>query len=208
MLTQAMLAAAERSVALAVSRDPLTAKRLGALSGKVIRIRAHAPDFTVYLLPDSTGVGLLGPQADLEADCSLSAPASLLARLAVSRERKQLLEDPQCELSGDTQVLVDLQTILTGLKLDGEAELAQWIGPVAAHGIGQVLRGAADWGSATRRSLNVAVRDYLTEETRQLVGQREAQSAGEAVHELRLRLDRLEARVQQLENPDADPVDE
>ena len=99
MLTQAMLAAAERSVALAVSRDPLTAKRLGALSGKVIRISARAPDFTVYLLPDSTGIGLLGPQANLEADCSLDAPAALLARLVVSRERKQVLEDPQCELS-------------------------------------------------------------------------------------------------------------
>lgn len=208
MLTQAMLAAAERSVALAVSRDPLTAKRLSALSGKVICIRSRSPDFTVYLLPDSTGIGLLGPQANLEADCSLDAPATLLARLAVSSERKQVLEDPQCVLSGDTQVLVELQSIIADLRLDGEAELARWLGPVPAHAIGQVLRSAADWGSATRRSLDNAVRDYLTEETRQLVGQCEAQSAAQAVHELRLHLDRLEARVQRLETPDADPLDE
>lgn len=207
MLTQALLAAAERSISLAVSRDPLTGRRLGALAGKVIRIQSRTPDITLYLLPGEDGIVLLGPDADLAADCSLSAPASMLARLALSSQRKQLLEDPSVELSGDTQVLVDLQNVFADLRLDSEAELARWVGPVAAHALGQVARTGRDWSASTRRSLDAAIRDYLTEETRQLVGRREADSAAMAIHELRLRLDRLDARVRHLENPAADSSD-
>ncbi|UAW98185.1 SCP2 sterol-binding domain-containing protein [Halopseudomonas nanhaiensis] len=207
MLSQAVLAAAERSIALAVSRDPLTARRLGALDGKVIRIQARTPDFTLYLLPAAEGITLLGRHADLEPDCSLSAPVSMLARLATSSQRKQLLEDPSVELSGDTQVLVDLQNIFGDLRLDSEAELARWIGPVAAHAIGQFVRTGRGWASSTRSSLDTVVKDYLTEETRHLVGRREADSAAMDIHELRLRLDRLEARLNTLDNPPADAPD-
>lgn len=207
MLSQAVLAAAERSIALAVSRDPLTVRRLGALDGKVIRIQGRTPDFTLYLLPAAEGITLLGRHADMEPDCSLSAPASMLARLAISRQRKQLLEDPSVELSGDTQVMVDLQNIVGDLRLDSEAELSRWIGPVAAHALGQFIRTGRGWASSTRRSLEVVVRDYLTEETRDLVGRREADSAAMDIHELRLRLDRLEARLDIIENPPADVPD-
>ena len=207
MLTQAILVAAERSIALAVSRDPPTARRLGALAGKVVRVQAQAPDITVFLLPDADGIALLGGHAQLEADCSLNAPASMLARLAISSQRKQLLEDPSVDLSGDTQVLVDLQNIFADLRLDSEAELARWIGPVAAHAVGQLVRTGRSWSASTRSSLETAIRDYLTEETRHLVGRREADSVALNIHELRLRLDRLEARVHNLQNPPADSSD-
>lgn len=207
MLSQAVLAAAERSIALAVSRDPLTARRLATLSGKVIRVESRTPDITVYLLPAGDGISLLGGQAELDADCSLAAPASMLARLALSSQKKQLLEDPAIELSGDTQVLIELQNIVADLRLDSEAELARWVGPVAAHALGQFVRRGRDWSVSTRGSLESAVREYLTEETRHLVGRREADSAAMQIHELRLRLDRLEARVQILKTPPADVPD-
>ena len=47
-----------------------------------------------------------------------------------------------------------------------------------------------------------AVADYLTEEGRQLVGRAEADVAAAQIHELRLQLDRLDARVQRLWHPD------
>ena len=117
------------------------------------------------------------------------------------------LEDPSVDLSGDTQVLVDLQNIFADLRLDSEAELARWIGPVAAHAVGQLVRTGRSWSASTRSSLETAIRDYLTEETRHLVGRREADSVALNIHELRLRLDRLEARVHNLQNPPADSSD-
>ena len=119
-----------------------------------------------------------------------------------------MLQEPDVELVGDSQVLVTLQNIMTDLRLDGEAELARWLGPVAGHAIGSALRRSHHWGRESRASLRQTLAEYLTEESRQLVGQAEARARAEQLHALRLQLDRLEARVALLtptapDSPDA-----
>ncbi|MBL4835266.1 MAG: SCP2 sterol-binding domain-containing protein [Pseudomonas sp.] len=201
MLTRAMLAAAERSLKLALDRDPLTARRLAALDGKTVLVQARDPAWQLYLQPGADGV-LLAAEGTSEPDCTLSAPSALLARLLVSNQRQRLLQDPQLQLSGDTQVLVSLQNAMADLRLDGEAELARWIGPVAAHSIGTLVRGGWQWGGDARQSLERSLADYLTEESGQLVGNAEAQVSADQLYQLRLDLDRLEARVLQLSTND------
>ncbi|PKM29567.1 MAG: SCP2 domain-containing protein [Gammaproteobacteria bacterium HGW-Gammaproteobacteria-11] len=206
MLSQALLAGVERSLAAALARDPLTARRLAALQGKVIAIRGSEPDWQLFLLPAEARIDLMLTY-DGEADCSLSAPSSLLVRLLVSDQRQALLQDPQVQLSGDSQVLVSLQNALGGLRLDGEAELARWLGPVPAHALAGLLRDGWQWGGQVRQSLGRSLSEYLTEESRQLVGQAEAEVRAEQLYQLRLDLERLEARVQQLEQPDPESPD-
>ena len=201
MLTRAMLAAAERSLKLALDRDPLTARRLAALEGKTVLVQARDPAWQLYLQPGEDGI-LLAAESTAEPDCTLSAPSTLLARLLASNQRQRLLQDPQLQLSGDTQVLVSLQSAMAELRLDGEAELARWIGPVAAHSIGTLARSGWQWGGDARQSLERSLAEYLTEESGQLVGNAEAQVSADQLYQLRLDLDRLEARVQQLSTKD------
>lgn len=207
MLTAALLKAAERSVAAALARDSVTARRLAALQGKCLLISARDPDWQVWLLP-AEGEIALRASSEQPADCELHATSALLARLLVSSDRKALLQEPEVELVGDSQLLVTLQNIMADLQLDGEAELARWLGPVAGHAIGSVLRRSHQWGRESRASLRQTLAEYLTEESRQLVGQAEARARAEQLHELRLQLDRLEARVALLtptapDSPDA-----
>ncbi len=207
MLTAALLKAAERSIAAALARDSVTARRLAALQGKCLLISARDPDWQVWLLP-AEGEIALRASSDQPADCELHATSALLARLLVSSDRKALLQEPEVELVGDSQLLVTLQNIMADLQLDGEAELARWLGPVAGHAIGSVLRRSHQWGRESRASLRQTLAEYLTEESRQLVGQAEARARAEQLHELRLQLDRLEARVALLtptapDSPDA-----
>jgi len=194
MLPAALLVAAQRSIEAALQRDALTAKRLGSLSGKVIQIAAREPAWQLYLLPGAGRIQLLADYAG-EADCQLSAPSAVLAKLLISNDRKALLQNPELELTGDSQVLINLQNIISDLQLDGEAELARWLGPVPAHAIGSLLRRSHQWGRDSRDSLRLTLGEYLTEESRQLVGNAEARASAELLHEMRLQLDRLEARV-------------
>ena len=200
MPSRVLLAGIEHSLGLALQQDPLTAKRLAAQEGRVLLIRSRQPSLSIYQLPDSPGLRLASYHEG-EAACTLSAPASLLARLAISSERQQLLQEPELELSGDTQVLVQLQNIFADLQIDGEAALARWLGPVPAHALGSLARSGRDWLGGSRRSLEQRVAEYLTEEGRQLVGRAEADTAAAQIHELRLQLDRLDARVQRLLQP-------
>lgn len=209
MLTRAMLAAAERSLKLALERDPLTARRFAALHGRTVLVQAREPTWQLCIQPGVDGVRL-SEECEAEPDCTLSAPSGLLARLLLNDQRQRLLQDPQLQLSGDTQVLVNLQNAMTGLRLDGEAELARWLGPVAAHGIGRVARSGWQWGSEARQSLQRSLAEYLTEESGQLVGNAEAQASADLLYQLRLDLDRLEARVQLLSSndPESEPCKE
>lgn len=207
MLPAALLKAAERSIAAALARDSVTARRLGALQGKCVLISARDPEWQLWLLP-AEGEIALRTASELSADCELHAPSSLLARLLISSDRKAVLQDPDVELVGDSQALVTLQNIMADLQLDGEAELARWFGPVAGHAIGSALRRSHQWGRESRDSLRQTLAEYLTEESRQLVGQAEARARAEQLYALRLQLDRLEARVALLtptapDSPDA-----
>jgi ubiquinone biosynthesis protein UbiJ len=207
MLSAALLKAAERSIAAALARDSVTARRLGALQGKSVLISARDPDWQLWLLPAEGEIALRNA-SEQPADCELHAPSALLARLLISSDRKALLQEPEVELVGDSQVLVTLQNIMADLRLDGEAELARWLGPVAGHAIGSALRRSHQWGRESRASLRQTLAEYLTEESRQLVGQAEARARAEQLHALRLQLDRLEARVALLtptapDSPDA-----
>jgi len=142
-----------------------------------------------------------------DADCQLSAPSAVLAKLLISSDRKALMQDPELALTGDSQVLITLQNIISDLKLDGEAELQRWLGPVPAHAIGSLLRRSHQWGKDSRESLRLTLGEYLTEESRQLVGKAEARASAELLHEMRLQLDRLEARVALLNPTDPDTPD-
>ncbi|GGC96291.1 ubiquinone biosynthesis accessory factor UbiJ [Halopseudomonas salina] len=197
MLTRAMLGAAERSLRLALERDPLTASRLAALQNKTVLVQGRNPDWQLYLQPGSNGIGLTTDSTH-EPDCTLSAPSSLLAKLLISNQRQPLLQDPELHLSGDSQVLVSLQNAMADLQLDGEAELSRWLGPVPAHAVAQVARKSWEWGGGARQTLGRSLAEYLTEESGQLVGNAEAQVSADQLYQLRLDLDRLEARVQQL----------
>ncbi len=206
MLPAALLAAAQRSIEAALQRDALTARRLGALTGKVILVSAREPAWQLYLLPGEGRMQLLNTYSG-EADCQLSAPSAVLAKLLVSNDRKALLQHPELALTGDSQVLISLQNIIGDLRLDGEAELARWLGPVPAHAIGSLLRRSHQWGKESRDSLRLTLGEYLTEESRQLVGNAEARASAERLHEMRLQLDRLEARVALLSPTDPDTPD-
>ena len=206
MLSGALLRAAEHSIAAALARDTVTARRISALAGKRILISSRQPDWQLWLTP-ALGTVNLSTSSDAPADVELHAPASLLTRLLVSSDRKAVLQEPEVELLGDSQVLIALQNALTDLQLDGEAELARWLGPVAGHAIGSALRRSHQWGRDSRASLRQTLAEYLTEESRQLVGQAEARARAEQLHDLRLQLDRLEARVALLSPTDPDSPD-
>lgn len=204
MLTRAMLGAAEQSLRLALERDPLTAGRLAALQNKTVLVQGRDPHWQLYLQPDVRGI-CLTTDSTAEPDCTLNAPSSLLAKLLISNQRQRLLQDPELQLSGDSQVLVGLQNAIAELRLDGEAELSRWLGPVPAHAIAQVARKGWAWGGEARKTLSRSLAEYLTEESGQFVGNTEAQASADQLYQLRLGLDRLEARVQQLSDNDLEP---
>ena len=197
MLRTALLAAVERGLNPLLALDAVALTRLARLEGKVLAIECPAPALRIHLLPGANGLRLAS-HWEAPADCTLRAPASELLRLAVSRDKVAVLHGPQVELDGDASALTELAEILQSLELDWEYQLGRWLGPLGAALIGGRLRSAAGWTGDSLGSLQRSLADYLTEEARTLVGQREAEARFAELDTLKMALDRLEARVERL----------
>lgn len=200
MLQLGLLAAAERGINHVLALDSTALPRLAALSGKVLAIEATQPAFCFYILPDAQGLRLAS-QWHGDVHCRAQAPLTNLLQLALSQNKTQVLHGPDFELLGDSAVLLELAGILQDLELDWEFALMRWCGPLATPLLAAPLRHLGRWGSDSAASLRLTLAEYVSEESRSLVGQREAQSRFNELDALKLSLERLEARVARLSSP-------
>jgi ubiquinone biosynthesis protein UbiJ len=200
MLSTALLAGVELGLNRVLALDSTALPRLARLSGRVIAVDCTAPALQLFILPSGEGLQLAGQWAG-EADCRLRAPAASLLRLATGKDKTAVLHSPQVELDGDSAALLELAGILQDLELDWEYELSRWLGPLASQLLGSHIRSRANWTGQTLDSLRLNLADYLSEESRSLVGQREADARFAELDRLKLDLDRLDARIERLIQP-------
>lgn len=197
MLLSGLLASVEHGINRVLRLDSTALPRLERLWGKVITIDCRNPSLRLFIVPSDEGL-LLASHWEVEADCTLRAPAATLLRLAVSRDKSAVLHGPDVELEGDSGVLLELVGILQDLELDWEYELSRWLGPVATNVLGGQLRSGARWGKDSAANLGQSLADYLNEESRTLVGKHEAEARFAELDQIKLDLERLEARFERL----------
>ncbi|MGG5873643.1 ubiquinone biosynthesis accessory factor UbiJ [Pseudomonas peli] len=197
MLLTGLLAGVELGLNRVLAMDSTALPRLARLSGRVIAVECSAPNMQLFILPSANGLQLAAQWAG-EADCRLRAPASSLVRLATSKDKTSILHSPDVSLDGDSAALLELAGILQDLELDWEYELSRWLGPVGSQLLGGHLRSRVNWSNQALDSLRLNLADYLSEESRSLVGQREADARFAELDHLKLSLDRLDARIERL----------
>ncbi|MDY0250447.1 MAG: SCP2 sterol-binding domain-containing protein [Pseudomonas sp.] len=197
MFTQFAFASAESAVNRLLKLDSTAHARLAPLTGKVIAIACTAPAITVYLIPLEDGIQL-AQQWHAPVDCRLTAPTTLLLKLLSSADKTSILHHPDVALDGNSALLMALAEILQSLELDWEYEVSRWLGPVPTALLSGHLRSRRDWLVQSAHSLHLDATDYLAEESRALVGRTEADMRFTEIDQLKLDLDRLDARIARL----------
>ena len=197
MLLTGLLAGVELGLNRVLAMDSTALPRLARLSGRIIALECSAPQLQLFILPSADGLGLAAHYAG-EPDCRLRAPATSLLRLASGKNQSEVLHSAEVSLEGDTAALLDLVGVLQDLELDWEYELSRWLGPVASQLFGSHVRSRVNWTQQTLDSLRLDLADYLSEESRSLVGKREADARFAELDRLKLALDRLDARIERL----------
>ncbi|AJO76128.1 SCP2 domain-containing protein [Pseudomonas sp. MRSN 12121] len=205
MLFSGLLASVEHGLNRVLRLDSTALPRLQPLHGKVIAVDCRNPGVQLFVIPGDEGLTLAAHWA-ADVDCTLRAPASSLVRLALSRDKTSVLHSPEVELDGDSGVLLELAATLQDLELDWEYELSRWLGPVATPLLSGHLRSRARWYRQGFASLNQNLAEYLAEESRTLVGQHEAEARFSELDQVKLDLERLEARFERLSRS-LDPSD-
>ncbi|MEG1041281.1 MAG: SCP2 sterol-binding domain-containing protein [Pseudomonas sp.] len=197
MLLAGVLVSVEHGLNRVLRLDSTALPRLASLDGKVIAIDCRQPAMQVFILPSDEGLMLASHWANAP-DCTLRAPASSLLRLALSQDKSAVLHSPQVELEGDSAALLDLVAVLQDLELDWEYEVSRWLGPVATQLLSGHLRSRASWTRQGLAAISQNLSEYLAEEARTLVGQREAEARFSELDTLKVDIERLEARIERL----------
>jgi ubiquinone biosynthesis protein UbiJ len=193
-----LLQLAERAIAQALRYDPKTRAGMAAMAGKVIAVELLGPEVTLYAFPREEGVQLRSEHTGPAHVRIRGAPLALLA-MAMNRDKQPSTFTGEVEFVGDLSLGQHIQSVLASLDVDWEELLSAYVGDLAAHKLGNLVRTATRWFGQTRRILEMDMGEYLRIEARILLEPRDLRDFVTAVDTLRMDADRLEARLARLE---------
>ncbi|MBK8287445.1 MAG: SCP2 sterol-binding domain-containing protein [Cellvibrionales bacterium] len=191
-----LLMALESAINNSLAYDPATQQSLHQLDGKVLHIACTVPSQSVYVLFVGNHVELWS-LFESSPDTTLSGTPSAFLALWRARSKTTALTDSGITLTGDSAVLQQLQQISATLDIDWEALIAEHTGDVIAHQLGRFARGANAWLHTARREAERLMSEFLQFESNTVPSRHEVQGFCRDVDDVQLRVDRLQASIEQ-----------
>ncbi|MDA8786274.1 SCP2 sterol-binding domain-containing protein [Porticoccaceae bacterium] len=196
-LQSVALEGAEKIVNATLVHDPASAERLRALEGKVLLVDSSMPPLRIAVEPSATGLMLHSNWQD-DADVTVTGTLVSLVAMAINSGEMVSLSGTGVNVSGNLEVLRQLNHILAGLDVDWEAALAELIGDVPAHLLGETIRNSAEFrGQAVKRAQS-ALAEVSQEEVRLAPSKNEYEGFVQSVRHLSTDVDRLAVRANKL----------
>jgi len=197
-VTAAAQATLEGALNWAIRKDPEAFAHLDGAHGKIICIELMGLGQRLYLIPNPSGIQLLG-DFEGEADCTIRGTPWSLARMGGDQADNSQLYSGDVAISGDTQLAHHFSQFMKRLEIDWEEQLSKLTGDVVAHEVGNIVRGLGEWGRDQLTTSRLNLQEYLTEELRLLPTRCEVEGFLSDVDQLRDDLGRLEARIGRLQ---------
>ncbi|HEX5756589.1 MAG TPA: SCP2 sterol-binding domain-containing protein [Arenimonas sp.] len=193
---RALQSALNRLLAL----DPDTGAALKRLDGRRIQLALEAPPLAleIRVVGDALAVGKVeGDEPDLGIRATLSGVLSQLPFLRAS----DAAPVGKMRINGDAELARTLQKLAANFDPDWGQPFAEVFGPVLGPQIAKALREAFAAGGTFAKSFSRDAVDYLTEESRDLVGKAELAAFHDDVDALRDDVERLAVRLSRLAEP-------
>ena len=188
-----LLASAEKMVNKLLSLDEETLDALATLEGDVVAIDVLNTDIRLFVSPSAKGF-TLASKYEGKADVSIKGtPAALLGMITAEK-----VGAGDVEIIGNVGMAHKLQSILKKVDVDWEEYLSQIIGDIAAHKVGNFLRGMSQLAKASAKTIGLDISEYLRYEKEALLDKSELDEFNHAVDRIRNDVERLQKRVDRL----------
>lgn len=175
--------------------DPEVPKQLEKMQGKVVALHFQQLDFSLFIVITADGLDIR-EVFESEVDTTISGSPWALAVMGLSESSTSSLFSGDVVIQGDTELGSQFQTFLENIEVDWEEPLSTITGDVVANQLGNVVRDLSVWVQETTKTNGLNVSEYFREEQRMLPSRFEVNKFKRSVDELRLSVDRLEAKIQ------------
>lgn len=183
----------------ALKLDDFSFNKVRGLKGKIIGFELQGIDLCFYLAPNDDGIQVLPAlSSNATADTWIRGTPLSMLKTAVSEDRSGLFKGDVI-IDGDMTLGQDFQRMLNGLEIDWEEPLSKIVGDVAAHQLGDLVRGLSSWAIQSMDSLTKTTGEYYQEETQDIVNPVEIERFVDNVDLLRSDTDRLTLKLKKLE---------
>ena len=196
-VTIAIAATIESAINNALYYDPASKRAVSELTDVfAIEVRpATLPSITFYCQGTADGVRIMSHCESSAAARLTGSPAALLGLL----NRPSNLAGSGVKLSGDVKLLQRWQTVLDNLDIDWETCLQYYLGDIAGPVTATLIGKTGQWLQHQSRYHQHQLRVYLQEELRIVPPKNAFHHFHHQVDELILATDRVQARIQQLQ---------
>ena len=193
------LSAIETSINAWLKLDDDALPRFAELDGNIIRLHITGLDLNLYFLPAASGIQVLGSYPSKEeggiVDATIHGSPMALIRLSTSNNAGETLLKSDVEIEGDMRIAEKFSEILREVDIDWEELLSKLVGDIVAHQAGQATRGVSGWIKDSAKAMQMNTGEYITEESGLSPADAEINHYLNQVDEVRMAVDRLEARV-------------
>ena len=186
---------------------------INQLQGKLLRVVIDSPqlsvdvyfdEYKVRFEPTVTGKSdtpSIFEQRPYDKTVAIAeATATLHVKSIVELAKLFVAEDiGNIPLEGDYHLLQDIQKIIQQTEPDLASHLSPWIGPALAHEIGKIQL-APKHLKRSVQSHTFFVEDFLKEDSRLFAPRWQMDDLQQDTRQLNQNIDRLEAKIQQLQN--------
>ena len=188
----------EAALNRALALDPETRDNLRSLDGQRIALQIENPPLALQVRVDGARL-LVGPvDGDHEPDLSVrSTLGALVAQLPMFR-RDDAPPVGRLRVSGDAELARRLQRLAERFDPDWQQPFAAMFGDVLGVQIANAVAGALKQARVAGRNLAESAVEYVTEESRDVVGRDELNAFHDDVDALRDDVERIAARIVRL----------
>lgn len=174
-------------------------RRNSSLQNKIVLLHVKGLEVDVFSLVGSKDIQIMDDYAGIP-DATISGSLAALARLSQSEDSASAILESDVEISGDMRVAEGFSRLLSEASIDWEELLSKVVGDIPAYQAGTAVRKGNEWVAETNQAMKSNVAEYLSEESRMVAAKAEVAGFIEAVDDLRMAADRLDARIKQLQN--------
>lgn len=179
--------------------DPESKQRMQLLQDKIVTIELLGISLNFQLV-FSDGKIKLAWDNFANPDLTIKGTPLNLLHMSIARNSRARFFAEDVVVEGNMELAQTVLAIFDELDVDWEEQLSRWLGDVPAHQTSRLVRSITGFTKRLRQSLLGSVNEYVHEEVELFPQSERLQHFFREIDELRMDVDRLEARLLRLEN--------